>query len=98
MKAQPEPIVAGKYFLPNAPLLCLKRIPACPVTSVNSIAPEGRGGVGLAEGEGDAEAATADCCATDCGGACLQDVITTIMAIDKPIEMMRISEIGRAHV
>ena len=38
-------------FLPAAPLLCLKRIPACAVTSVNSISPAGRGGVGLGDGE-----------------------------------------------
>jgi len=35
--------------------LCLKRMPASEVTSVYSIAPEGRGGVGL--GDGDATAA-----------------------------------------
>jgi hypothetical protein len=40
--------------LPKAPLLCLKRMPAWAVTSVNSIGPEGRGGVGL--GDGDAAA------------------------------------------
>src|SRR5690349_25056490 len=53
--APPEPIVSGRYFLPKAPLLCLKRIPASVVTSVNSIGPAGRGGVGL--GDGDAVAA-----------------------------------------
>lgn len=60
MKAQPAPIVSGKYFFPKAPLLCLKRIPAWAVTSVNSIGPEGRGGVGLALGDGEA-AATSFC-------------------------------------
>src|SRR3954467_5469978 len=34
-KTTPEPIVSGRYFFPNAPLLCAKRIPACRVTSVN---------------------------------------------------------------
>src|SRR5687768_13776637 len=33
--AAPEPIVSGKYFRPNAPLLCRKRMPAAEVTSVN---------------------------------------------------------------
>src|SRR5262245_44444328 len=33
--ATPEPIVSGKYFFPNAPLLCLKRMPANDVTLVN---------------------------------------------------------------
>ena len=56
MKAQPAPIVSGKYFFPKAPLLCLKRMPAAAVTSVNSMAPVGRGGVELALGEGDAAA------------------------------------------
>jgi hypothetical protein len=42
MKQTPLPIVSGRYFLPNAPLLCLKRIPACAVTSVNSMGPDGR--------------------------------------------------------
>src|SRR6266850_3888963 len=51
-KAQPVPSVSGKYFFPKAPLLCLKCIPACADTSVNSIGPEGRGRVGLATGEG----------------------------------------------
>src|SRR6267378_5818253 len=51
-KAQPVPSVSGKYFFPKAPLLCLKCIPACAETSVNSIGPEGRGGVGLTDGEG----------------------------------------------
>src|SRR6267378_7151386 len=51
-KAQPVPSVSGKYFFPKAPLLCLKCIPACAETSVNSIGPDGRGGVGLGDGEG----------------------------------------------
>ena len=36
--ATPEPIVSGRYFLPTAPLLCLKRRPAAAVTSVNCTA------------------------------------------------------------
>src|SRR5215470_20137091 len=92
MKAQPEPIVSGKYFLPNAPLLCLKRIPACPVTSVNSIAPEGRGGVGLAEGDGEAAAATSDCCATGFWADCLlHEVIRNRAAVSRRAEMILIS-------
>ena len=51
-KAQPVPMVSGRYFFPKAPLLCLKCIPAWAVTSVNSIGPDGRGGVGLGDGEG----------------------------------------------
>src|SRR6185295_13211550 len=51
MKAPPAPMVSGRYFFPKAPLLCLKRMPASAVTSVNSMSPEGRGGVGLGEGE-----------------------------------------------
>src|SRR2546421_12709053 len=60
MKAAPAPIVSGRYFLPKAPLLCLKRIPAWAVTSVNSIGPDGRGGVGLGDGD-----AAADCSAEE---------------------------------
>ena len=56
MKQTPLPIVSGKYFFPKAPLLCLKRIPACAVTSVNSTAPAGRlvatGGVCVCAGAG----------------------------------------------
>ena len=37
-------MVSGRYFFPNAPVLCLKWMPAWAVTSVNSIGPEGRGG------------------------------------------------------
>jgi hypothetical protein len=35
-------MVSGRSFLPNAPLLCLKWIPACAVTSVKVIGPVGR--------------------------------------------------------
>src|SRR4030095_13827406 len=31
----PDPIVSGRYFRPNAPLLWTKRMPVCAVTSVN---------------------------------------------------------------
>src|ERR1043165_3648248 len=44
-------IVSGRYFLPKAPLLCLKWMPASAVTSVNSLGTEGRGGVGLGDGD-----------------------------------------------
>src|ERR1043166_8084643 len=92
MKAQPEPMVSGKYFLPNAPLLCLKRIPACPVTSVNSITPEGRGGVGLAEGDGDAVVATSDCCAAGFWADCLlHEVTSKSAAVSRKIEMILVS-------
>src|SRR6476620_7039042 len=87
MKAQPEPIVSGKYFFPNAPLLCLKRIPACAVTSVNSIAPEGRGGVVLAEGDGEAVVATSDCCAAGFWADCLLHEVTSKRAGSRRIEM-----------
>src|SRR5215469_8709986 len=33
MKAHPGPIVSGNHFLPKAPLLCVKWIPACIVIS-----------------------------------------------------------------
>src|SRR5688572_22182946 len=33
--AAPDPIVSGRYFLPNAPLLWRNRMPAAEVTSVN---------------------------------------------------------------
>lgn len=51
-KAQPAPSVSGKYFFPNAPLLCLKCIPDCADTSANSIGPDGRGIVLVTDGEG----------------------------------------------
>src|SRR5437667_7348467 len=35
-------MVSGRYFFPNAPLLYLKWIPACVVTSVYWMGPEGR--------------------------------------------------------
>src|SRR5580704_2727289 len=40
-------MVSGRYFFPKAPLLCLKRMPALAVTSVNSMGPEGRAGFGF---------------------------------------------------
>src|SRR5437588_13083714 len=33
MNAQPGPMVSGRYFFPNAPLLCVKWMPACEVMS-----------------------------------------------------------------
>jgi len=42
-KAHPDPIVSGRYFFPNAPLSCLKRIPAAAVTSANVIGAGGGG-------------------------------------------------------
>jgi hypothetical protein len=44
-------MVSGRYLFPKAPLLCLKWMPACAVTSVNSIGPEGREGRALESGE-----------------------------------------------
>ena len=73
-------MVSGRYFFPNAPLLCLKRIPACAVMSVNSIGPEGRGAVGLGDGDGDAVAASC-CCATGEVGACLQADMSRIESV-----------------
>src|SRR5271156_1518576 len=47
-------MVSGRYFLPKAPLLCLKWIPAWAVMSVNSMAAEGAGVAGEADaGTGD---------------------------------------------
>src|SRR5215469_11194359 len=37
MNAQPGPRVSGRYFLPNAPLLCTKRTPAACVMSAKWI-------------------------------------------------------------
>src|SRR6185369_3860552 len=74
MKAQPAPMVSGRYFFPNAPLLCLKRIPACAVTSVNSIGPVGRGAVGVGVGEGDA-VATSPCGAVTGVSGFLQEMM-----------------------
>ncbi len=45
-------MVSGRYFFPNAPVLCLKWMPAWAVTSVNSIGPEGRAGAALGAGVG----------------------------------------------
>ena len=50
MSKTPLPIVSGRYFFPKAPLLCLKRMPAVALTSVYSIGPDGRGGVGVGVG------------------------------------------------
>src|SRR5579863_10273530 len=50
MTQTPLPIVSGRYFSPNAPLLCLKWMPACFVMSVKEIGPEGRDGVELDPG------------------------------------------------
>src|ERR1700677_1928222 len=44
MTQAPLPMVSGRYFSPNAPLLCLKWMPASAVTSVNVMGPEGREG------------------------------------------------------
>src|SRR4030095_10256206 len=72
MKAQPAPMVSGRYFLPKAPLLCLKRMPAWVVTSVNSIGPVGRGVVGVGVGDGDSVAAVSPGWVSWASGACLQ--------------------------
>src|SRR5215471_632013 len=37
MKATPGPIVSGRYFLPNAPVLWTKRMPAACVMSRNRV-------------------------------------------------------------
>lgn len=74
-------MVSGRYFLPKAPLLWWKEIPACAVTSVNWIGPEGRLadsllGAGELDGAGSGAAAAFGCGvrAADSGGAgfCLQ--------------------------
>ena len=63
-------------------------MPACAVTSVNSIAPEGRGGVGLAEGEGEAVAATsAGCAAGFCADCLLHEVTSKRAGASRRIEM-----------
>src|SRR5277367_3199532 len=57
MTHTPLPMVSGRYFLPNAPELCLKLMPACEVTSTNSIGPDGRAGAAF--------------CVTGCVGSCV---------------------------
>ena len=57
-------------------------MPACAVTSVNSIAPEGRGGVGLALGDGDAATTSVGWELTVGAGACLH-------AVNKKIESIK---------
>ena len=57
--------------MPKAPLLCLKRMPASVVTSVYSIGPDGRGGVGLGEGEAAATCSAEVFAAGAVGAACL---------------------------
>src|ERR1700675_3450786 len=52
-------MVSGRYFFPNAPVWCLKWIPAWAVTSVTSIGPEGRVGAVLGAGAGGADTGTA---------------------------------------
>src|ERR1700677_2192921 len=51
MTQAPLPMVSGRYFSPNAPLLCLKWMPACAVTSVKVMGPEGREGA-VGDGSG----------------------------------------------
>ena len=83
-------MVSGKYFFPKAPLLCLKRMPACVVTSVNSIVPVGRGGVELGLGDG-AALATSVCVATGGAADCLHDEIRNRNVVrNKMIESIRI--------
>src|SRR6266705_5176642 len=43
-KAQPEPSVSGRYFWPARPLLWVKWMPACAVTSVNTTGEDDVGG------------------------------------------------------
>lgn len=87
-------MVSGRYFLPNAPLLYRKRIPASTVTSVNWIGPEGRG----ATGPGDEDGAVSGGATTgvsfvegagetvvdSAGRVCLQLARKTIAAINTP--------------
>src|SRR5882724_7354608 len=74
-------MVSGRYFFPNAPVLCLKWMPAWAVTSVNSIGPDrwagavGVGGVDGTEAGAGGEELTADCGEVVCrrfAGCCLQ--------------------------
>src|SRR5580765_5584171 len=59
-------MVSGRYFFPKAPVLCLKWMPACAVTSVKTIEPDGR--EGCAEvGGGEADAVCVDGTGTDAG-------------------------------
>ena len=48
-------------------------MPASEVTSVNSIAPDGRGGVGLGDGDATAAVVSVDGAAGATVGACLQE-------------------------
>src|SRR5690242_7905225 len=74
MKAAPAPIVSGRYFFPKAPLLCLKWMPAWAVTSVNSIGPDGRGGVGLGDGDAAASCSAGELDVGATVAGCLQEV------------------------
>src|ERR1700692_4378326 len=103
MKQTPLPMVSGRYFLPNAPVLCLKWMPDWAVTSTNSIAPEGRGTsdftCGVATGEGvtdegddaDAEngAVSGDFFSTSAGGGCWPPSRTNDSAIKRIIPASR---------
>src|SRR5580693_1689757 len=71
MKQTPLPMVSGRYFLPKAPELCLKRMPAWVVTSVNSMAPDGRTGAAGVSATGDAR--KAEVVGGGCTGACGED-------------------------
>src|SRR5579871_218391 len=83
MKQTPLPIVSGRYFFPNAPLLCLKWIPACAVTSMNWIGPEGRG----ASGVGETAVALAGTDAVAPVGAAAGDSGFALAAGDFPLEV-----------
>src|SRR6266478_9401108 len=74
-------MVSGRYFFPNAPVLCLKWMPAWAVTSVNSIGPDGWAGpVGVGGVDGTEASAGGEERIADCGevvsrrfaGCCLQ--------------------------
>jgi len=68
-------------------------MPACEVTSVNSIGPDGRGGVGLALGEGDGVTAASVCCAVMGASVFLQDVRIEIVAMNISARIIRIREL-----
>ena len=67
-------------------------MPACAVTSVNSIGPDGRGGVGLALGEGDGVTEASVCCAVMGASVFLQDVRIEIAAMNISVRIIRIRE------
>lgn len=74
-------------------MLGLKCIPACAVTSVNSMGPDGRGGVGLADGTGVWLTISGEAAPGAVGAGCLhpENRENKLSSRQKMIELRRIS-------